>query len=146
MFPKSICLNRTVANSFCHCREKPDTKLCFQQTAVGPRGQTLRTWGKDLPVGTIRSFMNCVSLTFYNNFYVPMGLQFLTETVLTCRKTVNFNIFWKITTNTWRSSNKELPVVSSSASYPFKAKLLFFVVVVVKSFISAQETVMGSGM
>lgn len=35
---------------------------------------------------------------------------------------------------------------SSPDSHPFKAKLSFFIVVFVKYFISAQETVMGSGM
>lgn len=67
-------------------------------------------------------------------------------TLTTCRKTANFNILWKITTNALRNSKKGLPVVSSAASHPFKAKLTLFVGLFVKCLVSAQETVMGSSM
>lgn len=41
--------------------------------AVGPQGQTLRKWGKNLLAGII---FYKLSLTFYNNSHVPMALHF----------------------------------------------------------------------
>lgn len=143
MFPKSICLNSTV--SFTSDRKQiPNYGFSKQSSwATGTDAEKV----EKRPASWHHQIFYKLNLTFYSNFYVPMGLHFLTKIVLTtCRKMGNFNIFWKITTNTWYNSNKELPVVSSSASHPFKAKLSLFIVLFVKCLISARETVIGSGM
>lgn len=141
MFPKNICLNSTVSVT----AERNQIPNCgFGKQSSGATGTDSEKVG-ERPASWHHQIFYKLSLTFYNS-YMPMGLHFLTKMVLTtCRKTVNFNIFWKITTNTWRNFNKELPVVSSLTTHPFKSKLSFFIVVFVKCFVSAQETVMGSG-